>query len=88
MVYAKIESGEVVEEEVLNGIFTVPYPYVMAVEVAARLLQTLVFSCRALYLYFSTEREKDCRAETQAKTPTPIAILRPCMPKGLAKVGG
>ena len=33
---AKIGSGEVVEEEVLNGIFTVPYPYVMAEEVAAR----------------------------------------------------
>ena len=34
--WAKIGSGEVVEEEVLNGIFTVPYPYVMAEEVAAR----------------------------------------------------
>ena len=32
----KIGSGEVVEEEVLNGIFTVPYPYVKAEEVAAR----------------------------------------------------
>ena len=34
--WAKIGSGEVVEEEVLNGNFTVPYPYVKAVEVAAR----------------------------------------------------
>ena len=30
----KIGSGEVVEEEVLNGIFTVPYPYVRAEEVS------------------------------------------------------
>ena len=34
--WAKIGSGEAVEEEVLNGIFTVPYPYVRAEEVAAR----------------------------------------------------
>ena len=34
--WAKIGSGEVVEEEVLNGTFTVPYPYAEAVEVAAR----------------------------------------------------
>ena len=34
--WAKIVSGEVVEEEVLNGIFMVPYPYVKAEEVAAR----------------------------------------------------
>ena len=34
--WAKIGSGEVVEEEVLNGTFTVPYPYVNAVEVTAR----------------------------------------------------
>ena len=33
---AKIGSGEVVEEEVLSWIFTVPYPYVKAEEVAAR----------------------------------------------------
>ena len=36
IVWAKIGSGEVVEEEVLNWIFTVPYPYVRAEEVAAR----------------------------------------------------
>ena len=34
--WAKIGSGEVVEEEALNGIFTVPYPYVRAKEMAAR----------------------------------------------------
>ena len=34
--WTKIGSGEVVEDEVLNGTFTVPYPYVKAVEVAAR----------------------------------------------------
>ena len=34
--WAKIGSGEAVEEDVLNGIFTVPYPYVRAEEVAAR----------------------------------------------------
>ena len=34
--WAKIGTGEVVEEEVLNGIFTVPYPYVKAKEVMAR----------------------------------------------------
>ena len=34
--WAKIGSGEVVEKEVFNGIFTVPYPYVRAEEVAAR----------------------------------------------------
>ena len=33
----------------------------------------LVFSCRALYPYF-LEKGKDCRAETQAKTPTPISL--------------
>ena len=32
----KIGDGEVIEEEVLNGIFEVPYPYVKAEEVAAR----------------------------------------------------
>ena len=37
---------------------------------------------------FSTERGEDCRAETQAKTPTHTAILRPCLPKGFTKVGG
>ena len=37
---------------------------------------------------FSTERVEDCRAETQAKTPTPIAILRPSLPNGVAKVRG
>ena len=34
--WAKIGSGEVVEEEALNGIFTVPYPYVKAEEMVAR----------------------------------------------------
>ena len=34
--WAKIGSGEVVEEEVLSGTFTVPYPYVKAEEVEAR----------------------------------------------------
>ena len=34
--WVKIGSGVVVEEEVLNGIFTVPYPYVKAKEVAVR----------------------------------------------------
>ena len=34
--WAKIGSGDVVEEEVLNGTFTVPYPYVKAEQVAAR----------------------------------------------------
>ena len=34
--WANIGSGEVVEEEVLSGIFTVPYPYVKAKEVAVR----------------------------------------------------
>ena len=34
--WAKIGSGEEVEEEVLNGMFMVPYPYVKAEEVAAR----------------------------------------------------
>ena len=34
--WAMIGSGEVVEEELLNGIFTVPYPYVRAEEVAVR----------------------------------------------------
>ena len=34
--WAKNGSGEVVEEEVLNWIFTVPYPYVKAEEVEAR----------------------------------------------------
>ena len=34
--WAKIWSGDVVEEEVLNGIFTVSYPYVKEEEVAAR----------------------------------------------------
>ena len=34
--WAKIGGGEVVEEEVLNGTFMVPYPYVKAEEVAAR----------------------------------------------------
>ena len=34
--WAKIGSGEVVEEEVLNGIFTVPYPHVRAQVVVAR----------------------------------------------------
>ena len=33
---AKIGTGEAIEEEVLNGTFTVPYPYVKAEEVAAR----------------------------------------------------
>ena len=34
--WANIGSGDVVEEVVLSGIFTVPYPYVKAEEVAAR----------------------------------------------------
>ena len=34
--WPKIGTGEVVEEEVLNGIFTVPYPYVKAKKVMAR----------------------------------------------------
>ena len=34
--WARIGTGEVVEEEVLNGTFTVQYPYVKAEEVAAR----------------------------------------------------
>ena len=34
--WARIGDGEVVEEEVLSGIFTVPYPYVKAEDVAAR----------------------------------------------------
>ena len=34
--WAKIGSGEVVEEDVLSRTFTVPYPYVKAEEVAAR----------------------------------------------------
>ena len=34
--WARIGSGEAVEEEVLNGIFMVPYPYVKAEEVVAR----------------------------------------------------
>ena len=34
--WAKIGGREVVEEEVLNGMFVVPYPYVKAEEVVAR----------------------------------------------------
>ena len=34
--WAKIGNGEVIEEEVLNGVFEVPYPYVKAEEMAAR----------------------------------------------------
>ena len=34
--WVKIGSGEAVEEEVLNWMFTVPYPYVKAEEVVAR----------------------------------------------------
>ena len=34
--WAKIGNGEVVEEEVLNGVFEVPYPYVKAEEVAVQ----------------------------------------------------
>ena len=34
--WAKIGTGEMVEEEMLNWIFTVPYPYVLAEEVAVR----------------------------------------------------
>ena len=34
--WAKIGDGEAIEEELLNGTFTVPYPYVKAEEVAAR----------------------------------------------------
>ena len=34
--WAKVGNGEVIEEELLNGTFTVPYPYVKAEEVAAR----------------------------------------------------
>ena len=34
--WAKIGSGEVVEEEVLSGTFTVPYPYVRAIKVAVQ----------------------------------------------------
>ena len=34
--WARIGTGEVVEEEVLIGTFTVQYPYVKAEEVAAR----------------------------------------------------
>ena len=34
--WTRIGRGEAVEEEVLNGIFTVPYPYVKAEEVVAR----------------------------------------------------
>ena len=34
--WAKINDKAEVEEEVLNGVFVVPYPYVKAVEVAAR----------------------------------------------------
>ena len=34
--WARIGSGEAIEEEVLNWIFTVPYPYVKAEEVVSR----------------------------------------------------
>ena len=34
--WAKINNKAEVEEEVLNGMFVVPYPYVKAVEVVAR----------------------------------------------------
>ena len=34
--WAKINSGEVLEEEVLNWMFVVPYPYMKAEEVVAR----------------------------------------------------
>ena len=34
--WAKIGDGEVITEEVLNGVFEVPYPYVKAEEVAVR----------------------------------------------------
>ena len=34
--WAKIGGGEAIEEEVLNGTFEVPYPYVRAEEVAAQ----------------------------------------------------
>ena len=37
-------------------------------------LQTLVLFLPCPYPLFSTERGEDCRAETQAKTPTTIAI--------------
>ena len=34
--WARIGNGEAVENEVLNGMFTVPYPYVKAGEVVSR----------------------------------------------------
>ena len=34
--WAKVGNGDAIEEELLNGTFTVPYPYVKAEEVAAR----------------------------------------------------
>ena len=37
---------------------------------------------------FCAERGEVCRAETQAKTPPPIVILIPRLPKGVAKIGG
>ena len=34
--WAKVGNGEAIEEELLNGTFVVPYPYVKGEEVAAR----------------------------------------------------
>ena len=34
--WAKVGNGEAIEEELLNGTFVVPYPYVKAEAVAAR----------------------------------------------------
>ena len=46
-----------------------------------------VFSCLALTLYF-LRKEGRSRAETQAKTPTPIVILRPACLRDLLRFGG
>ena len=60
--WARIGSGEAVEEEVLNGIFTVPYPYVKAEEMAARpqlRKETLEATEVVCFVYESDVRESE-----------------------------
>ena len=62
--WAKIGNGEVIEDEVLNGVFEVPYPYVKVEEVAVQPLlrkETLEASDVVGFGYESDGRESEAK---------------------------
>ena len=62
--WARIGNGQVVEEEVLNGVFEVPYPYVKAEEVEVRPLlrkETLEATEVVWFGYESDGRESEAQ---------------------------